>query len=73
MFQLSSQDSLTFHEFANLYANIFNDEKTAISAGKMKFPLIKDLTTSFEKGIDQVYSLDTSNIEGYLNIKEPND
>ena len=71
MFQLSSQDSATFHEFAKMYANIFNDEKTAISSGKMKFPLIKDLTTNFEKGIDQIYSLDTSNIESYLNIKNP--
>ena len=59
------------YEFATSLAKINELDDQLISKGRTSFPMIKDIETKFEDGHEQKYSLDTSNIEGYLNLKMP--
>ena len=70
IFQLSSSDVMTLHEFAKTYADIFTEEESLISSGKLRFPVTKDFTSSAED-IDHVYHIDNVNLEGFLDLKMP--
>ena len=59
------------YEFALTVANVNELDEQLISKGRASFPMIKDVEAKFEDGHEQKYSLDTSNIEGYLNLKMP--
>ena len=66
----SSQDSMTYYEFARTYAEIFNESNGLINKGKWHFPILK--SSSMERvGEHLYYKLDVLNIEGLLKIKMP--
>ncbi|MBY0413528.1 MAG: hypothetical protein K2Q18_05155, partial [Bdellovibrionales bacterium] len=68
--QFSSQDTLTYYEFARLYAEIFHESNSLINKGKWHIPILKN--SSIER-VDEVlrYKLDSLNLEGLLKIKMP--
>jgi dTDP-4-dehydrorhamnose reductase len=70
LFQVSSQNLMTFYEFANLYAETFNDSKAFISRAQWKFPYLKGSSViSFNDHMK--FELDISNIEGFSRFKMP--
>ena len=71
LFQIASSDVKTMYEFAVSVARVNGIDDQLLSKGRTSFPMIKDIETKFEDGHEQKYSLDTSNIEGYLNLKMP--
>ena len=66
----SSQDTMTYYEFAKLYAEIFNESDGLINKGKWHLPILK--STSVERVDEHLhYKIDVLNIEGLLKIKMP--
>ena len=70
IFQLSSSDVMTLHEFGKTYAEIFDEEDSLISIGKLRFPVTKDYSSKADE-IDHVYHIDNVNLEGFLDLKMP--
>jgi dTDP-4-dehydrorhamnose reductase len=66
----SSQDTMTYYEFAKLYAEIFHESDGLINKGKWHLPILK--STSVERVDEHLhYKIDVLNIEGLLKIKMP--
>ncbi len=66
----SSQDTMTYYEFARTYAEVFNESTGLINKGKWHFPILK--STSVERVDEHLhYRLDVLNMEGLLKIKMP--
>ena len=70
LYQLSSSDVATSYEFAQLYCQIFNESETLPVKGRWHFPHIASHTSNYDGGA-LYYRMDTSNVEGYLNINLP--
>jgi dTDP-4-dehydrorhamnose reductase len=70
IFQLSSSDVMTLHEFGKVYAEIFEEEDSLISSGKLRFPVTKDYSTKADE-VDHIYHIDNVNLEGFLDLKMP--
>ena len=70
IFQLSSSDVMTLYEFGKNYAEIFNEEESLISSGKLRFPVTKDYNSKVDE-IDHIYHIDNINLEGFLDLKMP--
>ena len=70
IFQISSSDVMTHYDFAKIYAEIFNEEDSLISNGKLRFPVTKDYVSQNED-IDLIYHIDNINLEGFLDLKMP--
>ena len=71
LFQISSKDTKSLFEFTNIMCEINSLDSSIFLKGRNKFPMTKDIETKFDDGMEQKYSLDVSNIEGYLNIIMP--
>ena len=71
LFQVSSSDVKTTYEFATAVAKINGFDEQLVNKGRVSYPMIKDIETKFDDGHEQKYSLETANIEGYLNLKMP--
>ena len=70
LIHFSSQDVMTYFEFAKLYAEIFHESDGLINKGKWHLPILK--STSIERSDEHLYyKLDVLNIEGLLKIKMP--
>lgn len=70
LIHFSSQDTLTYYEFAKLYAEIFHESDGLINKGKWHLPILK--SSSVERVEEHLhYKLDVLNIEGLLKIKMP--
>lgn len=68
--QFSSQDTMTYYEFAKLYCEVFNESDGLVNVGKWHFPIAKGANT--EKLEEHLrYKLDVLNIESLLKIKMP--
>lgn len=70
LFQVSTQDIMTFYQFAECYSEVFNESKGFVSKSKWKFPYLKSgalMTLVDEMG----YDLDIGNIEGFTRLKMP--
>ena len=67
LFQISSQDALTYFDFAKLYCKQFGENENLVN------PDIWPFKTEVGQKISeqQNYLLDSSNIEGFLNITVP--
>lgn len=66
----SSQDTMTYYEFAKTYAEIFSESDGLINKGKWHLPILK--STSVERIDEHLhYKIDVLNIEGLLKIKMP--
>lgn len=70
LLHFSSQDTMTYYEFAKLYAEIFHESEGLINKGKWHVPILKNAS------VDRVdehlhYKIDVLNIEGLLKIKMP--
>ena len=70
IFQLSSADVMTLYDFAKVYAEIFHEEDSLISNGKLRFPVTKDSYVKSDD-IDHVYHIDNVNLEGFLDLTMP--
>jgi len=70
IFQLSSSNVMTHYEFAKMYAEIFLEEDSLISSGKLRFPVTKDYSSKSDE-IDHIYHIDNVNLEGFLDLKMP--
>jgi dTDP-4-dehydrorhamnose reductase len=66
----SSQDSMTYYEFAKTYCELFRQSEDMITKGKWNLPLLKG-TENKNKDDRFYYKLDILNIEGILKIKMP--
>ncbi len=66
----SSQDTMTYFEFAKLYAEVFGESDSLINKGKWHLPILKGTTVD---RVDELlhYKLDVLNVEGLLKIKMP--
>jgi len=71
LFQICNADVLSMYEFSQLYAEIFSENKNQINKGRFNFPRISTISSVEKKSEEFFYKLDTTNIEGYLNIKMP--
>lgn len=70
LLHFSSQDTLTYYEFAKLYAEIFHESDGLITKGKWHLPILK--STSIERIDEHLhYKIDVLNLEGLLKIKMP--
>ncbi len=70
LIHFSSQDTMTYYEFAQAYCSVFHESDSLINKGKWLFPILK--STSVERvGEHLHYKLDVLNIEGLLKIKMP--
>lgn len=70
LIHFSSQDTMTYYEFAKTYAEVFHESTGLISAGKWHFPILKN--TMMDKIEEKLYyKIDVLNIEGLLKIKMP--
>ena len=70
LFQVSSKDIVSAYDFAMAYAEIFHQDKSMITKGKWRYPLIKGMGASSTQ--DKFYlQMDISNLEGFLSIKLP--
>ena len=49
LFQISTKDIMSSFEFAKAYAETFHQEKSMISKGKWKYPIIKGMGNSGDK------------------------
>tara|TARA_B100000886_G_scaffold338801_1_gene302483 strand:+ start:974 stop:1951 length:978 start_codon:yes stop_codon:yes gene_type:complete len=70
IFQISSSDVMTLHEFGREYADIFDEQESLISGGKLRFPVTKDSKNALDE-IEHVYHIDNVNLEGFLDLKMP--
>lgn len=72
LFQVSSIDSMTHYEFATNYSNTFNETSEMAARGRWYFPQKVSEGTQHHGGLQSLtFSMDISNIEGFLNIKLP--
>ena len=70
LIHFSTQDSMSFYEFARNYAEVFNESDGLINSGKWHFPILK--SSSVERVNEHLYyKLDVLNLEGLLKIKMP--
>lgn len=70
LLHFSSQDTLTYYEFAKMYAEIFHESDGLINKGKWHLPILK--STSVERVDEHLhYKIDVLNLEGLLKIKMP--
>lgn len=70
LIHFSSQDTMSYYEFAKLYTEVFGESDGLINKGKWHLPILKSAT------VDRVdehlyFKLDVLNIEGLLKIKMP--
>ena len=66
----SSQDTMTYYEFAKAYCEIFNESDSLINKGKWHLPILK--SNSVERTDEHLhYRIDVLNLEGLLKIKMP--
>ena len=70
LLHLSSQNVMSYYEFAKLYADIFGIKGASIEAGKWPRPLISSMNAE-KNGEKPVYKLDSLNLETLLKIKMP--
>lgn len=68
LIQICSSDIMSYHSFALLYCKIFNESSGQVAKGRWPLPLIR-LRDGTED--NWYYQLDTSNLEGFLNIEMP--
>lgn len=68
LINFSSQDVMSYYEFAQAYVEIFNRSSSSISKSKWHFPMIGGGQAPGEK---LTYKLDVLNLEGMLKIKMP--
>lgn len=66
LFQVSSSNQLSLYDFSQSYCKVFNDSHDLISKTKWTFP-----STTTSVGDRLTLKLETSNIEGFLNIELP--
>lgn len=70
LIQFSSQDTLTYYEFAKLYAEVFRESDGLINKGKWHLPILK--SNSIERVDEHLhYKMEILNVEGLLKIKMP--
>ncbi len=70
LIHFTSQDIVTYYEFAKLYCEIFNQSDGLINTGKWFFPISKG--ANIEKLEEHLYyKLDLLNVESLLKIKMP--
>ncbi len=70
LFQVSSSDIGSLYDFCLHYSEVFDVAKDRFSKGRWSFPYSKSATTS-QVGEQMYFKLDTSNIEGFLNVNLP--
>ncbi len=70
LYQVSSEDVINHYQFAKIYSKIFGAAESNIVKSKWKFPYVVSHTSAFAEG-ELHFQMDTSNIEGYLNVKLP--
>jgi dTDP-4-dehydrorhamnose reductase len=70
LFQISSSDSVTYYDFAKMYCETFNESTGHLSKGKWHFPHVASTASNYAGG-ELHYSLDTVNIESFLNLSLP--
>lgn len=70
LFQISSQDVMTYYDFALSYAKIFKKEASHIVRGQWEFP-VGGSSHSGQQLDDYFFKMDCTNIEGALNITLP--
>ena len=70
LFQISSSDVMTLHSFAKTYAELFSDSKTSIQKSRYRFPVSEGTAVNYDGG-DIYYTMDITNIEGFLNLQLP--
>lgn len=69
LFQVSTKDILSPYEFAQIYAEVFGQDKSMIHKGKWSYPVLRGLGSSISEKL--FLQMDMSNIEGFLSIKLP--
>lgn len=71
LFQVSSQDIMSYYEFANAYAETFEDAKDLIRKGSWSFPQVSSsiIQSDISDGLE--YQMDIENLEGNFNVKMP--
>jgi len=70
LFQVSSEDIMTYYEFALKYSEIFNEKTSFISKGRWPFAE-EDMPTNSYPSEEVYYHMDIGNVEGALNIQLP--
>jgi dTDP-4-dehydrorhamnose reductase len=70
LIHFSSQDTMSYFEFAKTYADVFHESTGLINSAKWYFPVLKNATV---ERVDEKlhYKMDVLNIEGLLKIKMP--
>jgi dTDP-4-dehydrorhamnose reductase len=69
LLQVSSQDIMSHHDFAKKYCEIFGGNGDLVNKVKWPFPLHGSVTDDVADHL--LFSMDISNIEGFLNIELP--
>lgn len=70
LFQISSNDTVTFNEFVKEYCSTFSESTGLVQKGRWPFPFMAAAATVPDS--DKInFDLDISNIEGFLNINMP--
>jgi len=69
LFQVCSRDFNTFYGFGQEYAKAFSTNESMFSKGRFAFPRVGNSARALGDGL--YFKMDTSNIEGYLNVKLP--
>ncbi|MGB0453620.1 MAG: SDR family oxidoreductase [Bacteriovoracaceae bacterium] len=70
LFQICSSDIMTHYEFAQTYAEVFDEDLGSMVSGKWSFPYIRTEDTD-ELSEELYFQLDVSNVESFLKVKMP--
>lgn len=70
LFQISSQDVMSYYDFAKMYCRIFHEPEDLIVKGKWPYPILLN-QAAVTRSDDLNFKLDLSNIESFLNISLP--
>jgi dTDP-4-dehydrorhamnose reductase len=71
LFQISSVDKMSMFEFAKAYAKVFQVSDSLFARGQSFFPMLADRSSNRKSSDDLLYSLDITNIEGFLHVSSP--
>jgi dTDP-4-dehydrorhamnose reductase len=71
LFQVSSNDKITFYDFAKTYAKVFGESDHMISKGRWSYPVMATAHANAPVDNKLHFKMDVSNVEGFLNVKLP--